>query len=190
MNRIILPAAAFLLALGLAPASWQPNGGLMSHSPSHTSVSRPKQVMPVVLHAAGKELNDENIVDELHSLPLTLTIRRVEWNQPSMSIDFIVPNPNTQRSEMYKNIAELLSFSFAGTSNVNQVKLRLIAEDPWLGTRHLLLAADAGREEWDMGLYFELRHVGEDSLPDVIKSRLHVIETNLWKTRFDASENG
>ncbi|MDR0270305.1 hypothetical protein [Paenibacillus sp.] len=182
MNRIILPVAALLLTLGTVPVLQQ----LSSGPKLHAAVSRPKQVMPVVLHSSGWELSDENIVDELHSLPLTLAIRRVEWNEPAMSIDLIVSDPSVKRSEMYKNIAEILSFSFSGTSNVREVKLRILAEDPWYGTRHLLFAADTIREEWDTALYRGLRHTGETPLPDIVKLRLHVIETLLWKNRFGA----
>ncbi|MDR9853815.1 hypothetical protein RJP21_09395 [Paenibacillus sp. VCA1] len=184
MTRYILPCAALLFALGTAPSYGQPN-----HQQPILPV-RPKQVMPVVLHEPGWELSDENIVDMLHSLPLTLTIRRVEWHAPAMSIDLTVPAPNTSRTEMYKNIAEILSFCFSGTSNVQQVKLRLMAEDPWLDTRHLLLAADAKRHIWDSALYRELRLTGEAPLPDYIKSKLHVIETLLWKDRFDFPHQG
>lgn len=184
MTRYILPCAALILALGTAP----PLFWATPHADA--APARPKQVMPIALHRQGWELSDDNIVDVLHSLPLTLAIRRVEWHAPVISIDLTVPAPETTRTEMYKNIAEILSFCFSGTSNVQQVKLRLMAEDPWLDTRHLLLAADTGRSAWDSAMYRELRLTGEAALPEYIKSRLHVIETLLWKERYGGYFSG
>jgi len=180
MTRYILPCAALILALGTAQSLFQPEFHF------DALPARPKQVMPVIVNQPGWELSDENIVDVLHSLPLTLAIRRVEWHAPAISIDLTVPAPDTSRTEMYKNMAEILSFCFSGTSNVQQVKLRLMAEDPWLDARHLLLAADAGRNAWDSVLYRELRLTGEEPLPEYIKRRLRVIETLLWKERYGA----
>ncbi|MCJ8011091.1 hypothetical protein MUG84_04945 [Paenibacillus sp. KQZ6P-2] len=177
MNRFILPGTALVItALTVL---------LLTHFSSfHTSALNQKQVMPVILHEPGLELSNDNIVDALHSLPLTMPIRKVEWNESAMSIDLTVKAPDTKLSEMYLNIADILSFSFSNTINVNQVKLRLIAEDKWLGTRHLLLAADTRREDWDNSLYWELQNTGEAPMPDMIKQRLHVIETILWKSQF------
>ncbi|GIP25582.1 hypothetical protein J23TS9_07120 [Paenibacillus sp. J23TS9] len=183
MNRFILTSAALFITLGTVLL-------LLPFSNLHTSVSRSPETLPVLLHQPGWELSNDNIVDALHSLPLTMPIRRVEWNEPAMSIDLIVSAPDTKLSEMYENIADLLSFSFSSTINVNQVKLRLVAEDKWLGTKHLLLAADVRREDWDSGLNGELKRTGEAPLSDLIKQRFHVIETILWKNQFGLLQNG
>ncbi|MEC0372102.1 hypothetical protein [Paenibacillus chibensis] len=184
MNRFFLPGAAFFITMGtvllLSPFDRPQN---------LISVSKP--AIPVSYQKPGWELTSGNIVDALHSLPLTLPIRRVEWTEPSMSIDLTVSGPEIKRSILYQNIADILTFSFSSTINVNQVKLRLLAEDKWLGTtKHLLLALDAKREDWDAGLRSELMRLGESPLPDPIKLRLHVIETMLWKNHFVTGQNG
>ncbi len=183
MNRYILPVAALVITMGTAL--------LLSPLHSlHTSASKTPQILPVLQHYKGWVLGNDNIVDALHELPLTLPIRRVEWNDSAMSIDLNVTAPDTKISEMYANIGEILSFSFHGTVNVNRVKLRLVAEDQWLGTKHLLLALDAKREVWDAGLMMELRRTGEAPLSEMMKQRLHVIETILWKNQFGAGQSG
>ncbi|MWV44724.1 hypothetical protein GRF59_13980 [Paenibacillus sp. HJL G12] len=183
MNRFILAGAALVITVGTALLLTQ-IGSL------HTSVTSQKQAMPVILHQPGWELSNDNIVDALDSLPLTMQIHRVEWNESALSIDLIVTAPDTKLSEIYRNIADLLSFSFSGTLNVKQVKLRLVAEDKWVGTRHLLLAADARREDWDDNVFWELRREGEAPISDTLKQRLHVIETLLWKKQFGVLQNG
>ncbi|HEY2492528.1 MAG TPA: hypothetical protein VGI33_06425, partial [Paenibacillus sp.] len=74
---------------------------------------------------------------------------------------------------------------FHNTPNVDQLMLRLVAEDKWLNTRHLLLAANVSRYEWSAELTKMLQNNGERPLTDILKRTLHVNETKLWNNQFN-----
>ncbi|MNP87262.1 hypothetical protein D3C76_1880300 [compost metagenome] len=59
-----------------------------------------------------------------------------------------------------------------------------MAEDRWIGSSRLLLAADARRSELTPELLEELENAGNIPLPPSLKSALRISETSLWKNQF------
>lgn len=178
MNRMMIPGLMLLLTLGtviLLPQLYS----------VHASAAQQKYALTAFSSHSKWKLESDNIVDALDRLPLTLTIRKVEWESRMLTIDLKVTAPETSASEIYTNIAEVLSFCFDVTSNVDQVYLRMVAEDKWLGTRHLLLAADVIRADWSPELNRTLAATGDEPLPDSLRQRFHVTETKLWNNQFD-----
>lgn len=183
LKRFLIPGLVLAVTLGsvlILPALYHAE---------HT-FARESRALAAFHPQSGWTLDNANIVDALDSLPLTLPIRKVEWESRVLTVDLKVATPEVSVSEIYSNIAEILTFSFDGTSNVDQILLRLVAEDKWLGTRHLLLAADVRRTEWSPELKQALGEAEEGPLADDIKARFHLTETKLWRDRFDPQENG
>lgn len=127
------------------------------------------------------ELNDDNLVDGLSTIELPVPIAKVDVNRNVLSVDLKVSEEHFNKGELYSGIAELISFSFERTSNIDQLLLRLVAEDRWLGTRYLLLAADVRREEWSESALEELRNAGDKELPKELRALFRMTETHLWR---------
>ncbi|MDN4067489.1 hypothetical protein QYF50_06235 [Paenibacillus vini] len=127
------------------------------------------------------ELNDGNLVDGLSAIELPVPIAKVDLNGSVLSVDLKVTEERFDKGELYRGIAELISFSFERTSNIDQLLLRLVAEDRWLGTRYLLLAADVRRGEWSDSAMNELRNAGDHELPKELRTLFRMTETHLWK---------
>lgn len=166
-----------LLTLGcaatLASVTWLSE---RSGAPSHTA--------PVFAGQKPTELTNDNLVDGLSSLDLPVPIGKVDLTGGILSVDLKVTEDDFSADRIYQGIAEMLAFSFERTSNVDQLLLRLYAEDRWLGTKYLLLAADVRRNDWRTADLAELRQTGDRQLSEALRLRLKVTETQLWISRF------
>ncbi|AZS14813.1 hypothetical protein [Paenibacillus lutimineralis] len=133
--------------------------------------------------AAGQpgELNDDNLVDGLIALQLPVPISKVDLNGGILSVDLKVTADQFDKSRLYAGMAELISFAFERTTNVDQLLLRLIAEDRWLGTKYLLLASDVHKNEMPQGALKMLRNHGDQELSDDLLRWFHITRTNLWR---------
>jgi len=147
------------------------NGRLLENKAVHT------------VFAAGQpgELNDDNLVDGLTALRLPVPISKVDLNGGILSVDLKVTDDQFDKSQLYAGMAELISFAFERTTNVEQLLLRLVAEDRWLGTRYLLLASDVHRDDLPQGALEMLRNTGDHELPDELLRWFHITKTNLWR---------
>lgn len=129
-------------------------------------------------------LSNDNLVDVLGSLPLTLSIDSVGWEDHVLSLDLKVTGNDHEPEELYQNMAEAISYAFQETSNVDQLLLRIVVEDKWLGSRRLLLAGDIRRSEWTPELQNELMSAGNYPITDHLKIGFRISETELWKKQF------
>lgn len=150
-----------------------------------TSYAQLKGNAPVFNPHEVITLGDDNLVDVLSSLPFTLPISQVEWKEGTLSLDLKVVKSDTSITDIYENIADAIDFCFEGTHNVNRLMLRLVGEDRWVNTHHLLLAVDVSREQWSKLWTNELRNNGVAPLPDPLKQTFHVTETKLWLNQFN-----
>lgn len=132
----------------------------------------------------GTILADENIVDTLSSLPFSLEIGSAGWKNGVLSLDLKVTGNDHEPEELYRNMALAVSFAFRETDNVNQLLLRIVAEDKWLDSRRLLLAGDIRRTEWSLRLQELLQNTGNRPLPDVLKEGFRISESELWRKQF------
>ncbi|MGF7050034.1 hypothetical protein J2T13_004557 [Paenibacillus sp. DS2015] len=177
MNRWTLLGSTMLLCLGavlILPKLFSFQTSLEQQKATATFTPQSRVV-----------LSPDNLVDELSSLPLTLPIVRVEWKSSILSLDLKVEGPERSVADMYQNMAEALTFSFHNTPNVDQLLLRLVAEDRWLNTRYLLLAINVSRYEWSSELTTSLQNNGDRPLTALLKQTLHVTETKLWNNQFN-----
>lgn len=163
----------FGCALAMAGAAW-----LGEHP------GRPRQTATVFAGPYPAELTDDNLVDALDPLQLPLPIAKVDLNRGILSIDLKIEGDHVGTADVYRGMAEMISFAFEHTSNIDQLLLRLMAEDRWLGTQYLLLAADVRRSEFSAEELSALRHAGSGELPEALRLRLRMTETRLWKSRF------
>jgi hypothetical protein len=178
MNRWILMGCTMLLCIGAV--IFLPK--LFSFQ---TSFVQFKGVVSAFNPHASTTLTDDNLVDTLSSVPFTLPISQVEWKKSTLSLDMKVLTAESTITDIYENMAEAISFSFENTPNVNRLMLRIIAEDRWVKTRHLLLAADVSRQAWSEEATIELRNYGEEPLSDHLKETFRVTEMKLWLNQFN-----
>lgn len=130
-------------------------------------------------------LTDDNLVDTLHSLPLTTPIARVSWEHSTLTLDVKLTEGGAAPTEVYQNMGEITAFCFYGTNNVKQLLLRVVAEDQWTGERHLLVASDIRRNEWPPQALTELRSWVSPELPESLKSWFRVTDTKLWRSMYN-----
>ncbi|AIQ48181.1 hypothetical protein R70723_21390 [Paenibacillus sp. FSL R7-0273] len=138
----------------------------------------------VTLGGGGAALAEDNIVDTMSGLPFSLVIGSVGWKNGVLSLDLKVTGNEHEPEELYRNMALAISFAFEDTDNVNQLLLRIIAEDRWLDSRRLLLAGDIRRGEWSQQLQQLLQETGNRPLPDVLKEGFRISESELWRKQF------
>lgn len=134
--------------------------------------------------AKGGVLEEDNLVDAVSTIPFTLTIDSVGWKHGILSLDLKVTGNDHEPRELYQNMARAISFAFEETENVDQLLLRIVAEDKWLDSRRLLLAGDIRRQEWSPQLLYALQTTGNVPLPDGLKTGFRISESELWKKQF------
>lgn len=132
----------------------------------------------------GTVLDNDNLVDVLGALPLSLSIDSVGWEDHVLSLDLKVSGNDHEPVELYQNMAQAISFAFQETSNVDQLLLRMVVTDKWLGSTRLLLAGDIRRQEWSYALQNELQSAGNLPISDRLKTGFRISETELWKKQF------
>lgn len=137
---------------------------------------------PVFDEEKPQELRDDNLVDGLSALELPVPIAKVDLNGRILSVDLKVTEDKFDKGTLYMGIGEVMSFTFERTTNIDQLLLRLVAEDRWLGARYLLLAADVRRGEFTETTLMALRDLGDREMPKELRERLRVTETHLWKS--------
>ncbi|WP_025691448.1 hypothetical protein [Paenibacillus zanthoxyli] len=138
----------------------------------------------------GIILGNANLVDSVGSLPFSMSIGSVGLENGVLSLDLKITDSRLQPSEVYADMAKAFLFAFRDTENIDQVMLRVIAEDKWLGTARLLLAADARRQELSGELLRELQTAGNLPLPGRLKAAFRISETSLWKNQFIPASSG
>lgn len=134
-------------------------------------------------------LTEENLVDSLVQLDLHVRLSRAELAGSILSVDLKVNEQEFNKAELYRGMAEVISFAFERTSNVDQLLLRIVAEDRWIGSKYLLLAADVRRGGWSANALIELRDTGNYEVSPELKSWFRITESHLWKQQL-LSENG
>jgi hypothetical protein len=177
MKRFTVFAGALLLTVGAAallPALQQ-----LDHF-----AGRAENTRAVLLPQPRMELNEYNLVDQLNGLSLSMPIAKASWRETVLTLDLKMPETAAAPATVYANIAEAASYCFYGTSNVQQLLLRIVAEDPWTGKRYLLIAADIRRDEWPTEALRALRGWSEPELPEELKSQFRISDTKLWRTLY------
>ncbi|MCM3784020.1 hypothetical protein M3231_13645 [Neobacillus mesonae] len=144
----------------------------------------PQESREVLVDTEHFKLDDHNLVDSLHELKLSAPISKVRWSNDVLTLDLKVEGGAIVPSDIYTDMASVASFSFEETANVQQLMLRVMAEDEWLGSRHMLLSADIRRSEWRPEALNMLKEWKNPELPDELKKWFHMSETNLWRKQF------
>lgn len=126
-------------------------------------------------------LTDENLVDGLASLDLSVRIAKVDLNDQILSIDLRVDEEQFDKQQLYLNMTKVISFAMEDTVNIDQLLLRLIAEDRWIGSKHLLLAADVRRGAWPEEALEELQNTGQEELSPSVIRWFRITVSHLWK---------
>lgn len=94
-------------------------------------------------------VGEQNMVDWMLAAPLQLQIKRVEWDERILLVEFDAGAPLQPAELIYEQLVDFVYYSLAGTTNIDRVWVRVVqpgaAGD---GGRYQLLAAlDARRNE-------------------------------------------
>lgn len=171
----IIAAIILTLTTALVMAVFTARGNTWSGTKAYSAFADEKVI----------DLTENNLVDELSRLPISIRLSKVNLDQSILSVDLKIGDGSYQPSVLYLNMAELIRFSFERTSNVNQLLIRLVAEDKWVGTKHLLLASDVRRGEWPPSALDDLENLGDHPLSDELRQYFRFTVTSLWKNRFE-----
>lgn len=167
---------ALVLTLGSALlCAW------LSRPGSPVSLGGGPSATPVAVSLPPKELTEDNLVEGLSSVDLFVRIAKADLNGTILSVDLKVTEDQFDKEQLYLSMADVIAFSFERTSNIDQLLLRFVAEDQWLGTRYLLLAADVRRGEWPALALEELRNTREQELSPMLIKWFRITLTHLWK---------
>ncbi|ANS74866.1 hypothetical protein AWM70_09875 [Paenibacillus yonginensis] len=137
------------------------------------------------------QVTDVNLVDLLSALPLHARIVRADLRGTTLTVDLKVRSSASGTGPVYEDMAELGSLALLRSHNINQLRLRLVAEDAWTGRQHLLLASEMDRSDLsgDTGQLLEgLKTAGNAPLGENLKARLRIVETALWKKAYPQSD--
>jgi hypothetical protein len=141
--------------------------------------------METVTHDYGVRLTDDNIVDYMAHMPITLGIRKVDWREPVLYIDLYVQDYETEREVVFADIRDVCMFALQSVRNVGKVMIRIY--DSPRGSSSLLMAVSADsldrRElaEW-------LRDGGSESESEqLVRQVFQVQETPRWPLLFGES---
>jgi hypothetical protein len=133
------------------------------------------------------ELAQDNLVDVLSALPLHEQLSRAEFRAGTLAVDLKIKSSQAGPAPVYEDMAELAELALLRSSNVQHLRLRVVAEDPWTDSKHLLLAAELNRLELENereAVIDQLRTTGSEPLEQQLKTRLHIVETGLWRKAF------
>lgn len=171
VRAVLLPAVISftMLALltGLKPQMLDKAGAMTATLPYHS-----------------RELSDDGLVDSLMSIPLHLKISRADYEEGVLTLDIKLHDEEIAATDVYKDIASILSFSFEGTDNVQQLYLRVVAIDRWSGKRYLLLASNMAREAWNAKYAESIIELEDGEFPAGLANSLNLTFTNLWQKSF------
>lgn len=143
-----------------------------------------RQNVPVFTNMPETHLDQNNLVDTMTQLPLTLPISKVEWDDSILAVDLKYASAGVNPDVIYENMAEMIRFSFTQTSNVKQLLLRFVITDERTKAKRLLLAVDARRSEIDSDVLEALRHFRGES--GVVTQKLHFTYTSHWQRQFSS----
>ncbi|AWB45017.1 hypothetical protein DCC85_12825 [Paenibacillus sp. CAA11] len=138
----------------------------------------------VLVHQDDLQLTQHNLVDLLAAIPLHNRLSRVNLEQGVLDIDLKISDASVGAAVIYEDIAELGLFAMERTTNLKQLRIRIIAEDRWLGTSPLLLAADLRRGEFSVSTAERLMSAGNKGLEENLKQEIRLMETGLYRRNF------
>lgn len=110
-----------------------------------------RSAVAVFQPANARELTDGNLVDAMAKLPLQVELMRVGWDHSILTIDLL----GTQPDEVWRDMEQLILFSYSEVNNVRQVLIRIFKNRG--EERTLLMAADTRKSEWTEMELAELR---------------------------------
>lgn len=158
---------------------------LVGQTDKMAAAQHPQKARAVFTAQVPYELTEANLVDTLSQAPFNLPLSRAEWKNGTLSLDFKVLTASTSANDIYRCIADAAELSFEGSTNVNRLMLRLVAEDQWMGRRHLLLAADLQREDYAASSAAALGEWQEAILPEMLQQQFNITYTKLWRIHFE-----
>jgi len=129
----------------------------------------------------AKTLSDDNMVDLISTLPLQLSIKKVDWQQTVLSVDLIMPSAASGIERVYRDLYTLSEFGFQ-TSNVRQVLVRVLEgrkEEASAGFP-LLVAMDARKA--NRSAAWKREGTGAQTLQDYLQSHYRITYTKKWQS--------
>lgn len=99
-----------------------------------------QEVKPIALSTA-------NLVDWVLGVPMRLELKKVDWNDSILAMDFQVHEDTQFPDDIYLQMMDTVRHGLVETRNVQRVRIRVYEEEPAGGVRRLLTALDAERSK-------------------------------------------
>ena len=133
----------------------------------------------------SQKMTDENMVDGLTKLSLRLSLAKVEWHEPLMTIDLHM-NKQLDPEEIYRDILELASLGFHQRMNVDQMLIRVLEKPSFIQgstDEKLLMTVDARRDR--MRPVTELQApISKGDMRRLLQNHAIMTYTGYWKDRY------
>jgi len=133
----------------------------------------------------GDRLTDDNIVDYMAHMPITLGIRKVDWREAVLYIDLYVKDDGTGREAVFADIRDVCLFALQSMRNVGKVMMRIY--DSPRGSSSLLIAVSADSlDRRELTDWLRDSGAGNDA-ERLVRSVFQVQETPRWPILFGES---
>lgn len=132
-----------------------------------------------------QKMTDENMVDELAKLSLRLSLAKVEWHEPLMTIDLHM-NKQLEPDEIYRDILELSKMGFHQKMNVDQMLIRVMEKPTFIQGKtdeKLLMTVDARRNRMKSITNLKVP-TGKGETRRILQNHAMLTYTDYWKERY------
>ena len=109
-------------------------------------------------------VDERNMVDWMLEAPLQLAIKRVEWDERILLVEFDAGAPLLPADLIYEQLVDFVYYSLAGTTNIERVWVRVVQPEAGGAGRYQLLAAlDARKDELGAAYANDWRQRGKEA---------------------------
>lgn len=132
-----------------------------------------------------QKMTEENMVDGLANLSLRLSLAKVEWHEPLMTIDLHM-NKQLDPDEIYRDILELARMGFHQRMNVDQMLIRVMEKPSFIQgntDEKLLMTVDARRDRMKSITNIQVP-IGKGQTRRILQNHAMVTYTVYWKERY------
>lgn len=110
-----------------------------------------RQSIAVFQPTRANLLTDERLVDVMVQIPLHSRLMKVGWDHAILTVDLLKGKPD----EVWKDMTELILYSYSEVHNVRQVLIRIYQDQG--EERTLLMAVETRKNDWGVKELAELQ---------------------------------
>lgn len=139
----------------------------------------------VFAHRSGFTLEKGNLADFLAEIPIQPRIHRVSWQEKVLEIDLMVgEHAAISPDEVYRSLYHLASHALVGTTNVEELLIRVLSEQ---NNAPPLLLASLVAHRTDLAKDLRMSNPRQLDLDLYLSYLFQFSKTNAWHHRFSES---